>query len=390
LLLPCPFAEAGLAVFPGNGHTSGGNWVYYTLGAPQRGLEEWDFYFGGIPVLAAAADGGGGLYLQVPPHPPGTVNVCHEYHEPVESGIRCTAATYTYYDAPVIISMTPKEQSFLPDPVVVTFLGGGFSIYPGIEVIFGDQSASDVVFDYERGTLTCTPPPFPQGNRVPLIVDVRIINPGGGETVLPGAYSYGQVLPRITELADSKMPAFRSGKYILIRANRIILGNALVYFDGIPAYAEVFRFEGQSVNNIRCIAPPHAPGKVDVTVVNADGGTYTAKNAFEYTGAASTDFHSSDTDKNFRISVSEILRAIQFFNSDSIHCDAATEDGYAVGLEGDQTCAPHASDYDPQDWKLSLPELLQLIQFYNLYCYEPCTSDRSGYCPPIDYRETRE
>jgi len=386
LLLACSDARAsGNFLLPSAGHISGGNWVSCFFRGPEE-PEKWTYYFGDTPALAA--QGSDGLYLLVPPaDTPGTVDFCYEFAD--QPGVSCVAGAYTYYAAPKISSMTPKEQSFLPDPFTVTFRAVGLSIYPGIKVIFGNQSASNVEYDYDRGELYCTPPPFPEGSPIPLTVDVRVINPGGGETVLPGAYTYKQIIPRIKRIDQSKIPSFRTGREVFVFVDRVLLGAAQVYFDGIPAFAKVYRDDFNDYNFIVATPPPHAQGKVDVTVFNADGGTYTAKNAFEYTGTASTNFHSSDTDKNFRISISEILRAVQLFNSDGFHCDATSEDGYASGLEGDQTCMPHASDYDPQDWKLSLPELLQLIQFYNLFCYEPCTSDPSGYCPPIDYRETR-
>jgi hypothetical protein len=94
--------------------------------------------------------------------------------------------------------------------------------------------------------------------------------------------------------------------------------------------------------------------------------------------------HSADTTPDNRISLSELLRLIQFFNVGELHCQADTEDGYAPG-GGDQTCAPHASDYNPQDWVISLSELLRLIQFFNSggYHYCPDQNTEDGYCPGV-------
>ncbi len=74
--------------------------------------------------------------------------------------------------------------------------------------------------------------------------------------------------------------------------------------------------------------------------------------------------HSADTDQDQLISLSEVLRVVQFFNSDGFHCETGTEDGYAPG-SGDTTCATHDSDYNPQDWSVNLSALLRVIQFYN-------------------------
>ncbi len=94
-------------------------------------------------------------------------------------------------------------------------------------------------------------------------------------------------------------------------------------------------------------------------------------------------FHSADQDQDTRISLSELLRAIQFFNSNGFHCEAGTEDGFAPG-SGNQNCAPHASDYNPHDWIIGLSELLRLIQFFNSGGYHACEGSEDGFCPGID------
>ena len=90
--------------------------------------------------------------------------------------------------------------------------------------------------------------------------------------------------------------------------------------------------------------------------------------------------HSADIDGNGHISLSELLRVIQFFNSTGYHCDAGTEDGYSPGAE-DQACAQHTSDYRPADWLINLSELLRLIQLYNMGPLIPCLEGEDGFCP---------
>jgi hypothetical protein len=94
--------------------------------------------------------------------------------------------------------------------------------------------------------------------------------------------------------------------------------------------------------------------------------------------------HSADTNSDNKIELTELLRIIQFFNSGGFHCQAGTEDGYAPGFDGDHTCTPHASDYNTQDWKINLSELLRVIQFYHLG-YHLCVgeSTEDGYCPGL-------
>lgn len=90
--------------------------------------------------------------------------------------------------------------------------------------------------------------------------------------------------------------------------------------------------------------------------------------------------HTADVDADFRVSLSELLRVVQFFNARAYHCDASTEDGYAVGTGSQSGCAPHHSDYVPQDWSISLSEVLRLVQLYNNGGYIPCETGEDGFC----------
>ncbi len=102
----------------------------------------------------------------------------------------------------------------------------------------------------------------------------------------------------------------------------------------------------------------------------------------DYDGAILS--HSADPNGDGQINLTELLRVIQFYNSGGFHCEEGTEDGYAPG-PGDQTCAPHSSDYAPSgpDWRIVLTELLRIIQFYNSGGYHPCPDEgtEDGFCP---------
>ncbi len=89
--------------------------------------------------------------------------------------------------------------------------------------------------------------------------------------------------------------------------------------------------------------------------------------------------HSADQDQDFHISLSELLRCIQFFNLNEYHCETTSEDGYAPG-EGDQKCTRHAGDYTDPAWKINLTELLRLIQLYNSHGYHPCDGGEDSFC----------
>ena len=74
--------------------------------------------------------------------------------------------------------------------------------------------------------------------------------------------------------------------------------------------------------------------------------------------------HKADQDGDWSISLPELLRIIQLYNIGSYHCDASTSDGYSPG-PGESACDPHDADYNPADWIVSFTELLRVIQFYN-------------------------
>jgi len=95
--------------------------------------------------------------------------------------------------------------------------------------------------------------------------------------------------------------------------------------------------------------------------------------------------HSADQNADYQIDMTELLRVIQFQNILGYHCDESSEDGYAPGWIGDQTeCEPHSSDYNPQNWRIELPETLRAIQFFNIGDYYACAEGEDGFCPGVN------
>lgn len=93
-------------------------------------------------------------------------------------------------------------------------------------------------------------------------------------------------------------------------------------------------------------------------------------------------FLDADQDHDESISLSELLRLVQFYNARGYHCEAGTEDGFAPGA-GETNCTPHNTDYAPQDWSIRLTELSRAIQIYNIGEYEYCPGQATedGFCP---------
>ncbi len=92
-------------------------------------------------------------------------------------------------------------------------------------------------------------------------------------------------------------------------------------------------------------------------------------------------FHSADTNEDNTISLSELLRVIQFYNSSGFGCMTGTEDGF-VPQGTDDSCDSHFSDYAPQDWAINTSELLRAIQLFNVGSYELCSGSEDGVCLP--------
>lgn len=92
------------------------------------------------------------------------------------------------------------------------------------------------------------------------------------------------------------------------------------------------------------------------------------------------DRHMTDINNDFMISLSELLRAIQFYNFGGYSCAGPgeiTEDGFKPG--GIPSCGFHDLDYQIRDGDIDLSELLRGVQFYNAggfyWCPKEYTED---------------
>jgi hypothetical protein len=93
--------------------------------------------------------------------------------------------------------------------------------------------------------------------------------------------------------------------------------------------------------------------------------------------------HTGDTTGDGEFNLSELLRVVQLYNAGVFSCGTG-EDGFQVGQAGGQTCQSHGADYSggTPNWRLTLTELLRIVQFFNLQGYYRCqTASEDGYCP---------
>lgn len=154
-----------------------------------------------------------------------------------------------------------------------------------------------------------------------------------------------------------------------------------VLITAVPAVGSAFAgWGGADATDVQ----PDANTAIALIIMNGNkvltAGFDVAAGEGEGEGETAPPFATADRDQNLRFSLSELLRIIQLYNSDGFHCDGAGEDGFALG-SGDQSCAPHTSDYTPRDWRIALSELLRAIQFYNANGYHVCAGSEDGYCP---------
>lgn len=90
--------------------------------------------------------------------------------------------------------------------------------------------------------------------------------------------------------------------------------------------------------------------------------------------------HTADINGDFQLSLSELLRVIQFYNGMGYGCAAGTEDGYQIS-SGTRDCGQHNSDYSPADWQINMRELLRSVQFFNSHGYYENPASEDGFAP---------
>lgn len=331
-----------------------------------------------------------------------------------------SGASYTVPDAFEFIALVPEFRSITPATgyvaggervkisVVDAFTDGRLSVY------FNGVEALDLVYDgVENGvqTFSCTVPPGEAGT-----ADVLLVNLDNGSATAEMAYTYKpfavndeceNALPlpfgkdisiRTIDATPSELPGGCADDGVIrkdiwyeftpVQFGTLDFGKrgswGVQVFGGCGEDNQVCLLLGYMEASIQLagcktyylrFTTSSGSGKADISFIPTDP-------ACDPSDPILDSRLSADTDGDFRISLSEVLRMIQFYNSGGYQCSEGTEDGFAPHLGG-RDCRPHESDYNPQDWKFELTEILRLIQFYNSESYFPCALDRGedGFCP---------
>lgn len=95
-------------------------------------------------------------------------------------------------------------------------------------------------------------------------------------------------------------------------------------------------------------------------------------------------YHSGDTNNDFNLSNSEVMRVLQLLRAGGYQCadeGEVTEDGYKPGAGTNHSFPPHHSDFNKQDWSISMTELLRFIQFFGSGGYHRDASTEDGFAP---------
>lgn len=213
-------------------------------------VEASEVRIGGIrATITDRDDNGTRLTVTLPPGEPGLADVA----------VRNLNGTVTLRDA-----FTWYEELFVDDiqPRYASVTGGvevrlaGIGLLADSAVDFGGASASVIASEIDRQRLRVTVPPGEPG-----VVDLDVTNTNGQWTG-PRAFLYvaDQDGPFALDGVVPDRVSTRGGEDILIGGNAFD-DDTTVYIDGTPAPCVVERAQ-----LLRCTAPPHAEGPVDLTL----------------------------------------------------------------------------------------------------------------------------
>ncbi len=131
-------------------------------------------------------------------------------------------------------------------------------------------------------------------------------------------------------------------------------------------------------------------GTASATVLVSNANIGTAERV-DIDQAGVEQYHSGDTNHDFKFSVSELIRMNQLYRETSSHayyCNPAGGelDGFGTGVNlAAHNCKAHSGDYNPQDWRFSVGEMVRITQFFratpdHTYCYNPTGEDGFTVC----------
>ncbi len=259
-----------------------------TLGGARVQLSGWNFNdaggtrvtFGGVDATSVAVYSEGYGYnpyvnCVAPPHAAGAVDVVI-INPDGQSYTLSNGFEYTQAPPPAPSSITPAEGTTLGG-TEVNISGLNFSWNGTIRVTFGGVDATNVHIGsggyMTPPVLVCTTPAHATGTAA-----VVVINSDGQTGTLPNGFTYTQApAPTLSSLSPGR-GLTEGGVLVSLEGTGFAqIGTTRVTFGGAEATDVTV-----SGDTIRCAAPAHAVGAVDVTVINPDGLTGSLPGAFSY------------------------------------------------------------------------------------------------------------
>ncbi|MDN5331326.1 MAG: large repetitive protein [Tepidanaerobacteraceae bacterium] len=194
------------------------------------------------------------------------------------------------------------------DPLHGTIYGGtlvkitGVRFSKGAKVYFGGVESPEVTVD-DTGTLAvAVTPPYTTGSAdIPVDgkypVKVVLVNPDGGLAVFDGNFEFSipQSSPKIIGIAPPKGP-FSGGNLVTVEGMDFRPGAKVLFGTAEAVVEKIEDDQGRSPDEdgfvsgtkISVTVPAGTPGKVDVRVVNPDGGLALLKTGYEYLNVTGT------------------------------------------------------------------------------------------------------
>ncbi len=244
---------------PNGGSISGGNSVVIV---GNNLLGSTAVSFGGIAATSFVVNSNTQITAVAPARPAGPVTVS------VTTPVGVVNATYTYYVAPTITSITPLTGGTNGGTSVV-ITGTNFVGITG--VTFGGTSATSYTVN-SANQITATTPARAAG-----IVQVQVTNPAGS-AVSPSSYTYFAP-PTITSISPNTGSNVGGTTVVITGTN--LTGTTSVRFGANAATS----FTVNSANQITAVTPVGTIGAVTVQVI-APGGTATG--SYTYSVSAPT------------------------------------------------------------------------------------------------------
>lgn len=260
------------AVSPASGPAAGGTVLTIEGAGFVAGSE---VRVGGAPAAEIRVEGAGRVTAVTPPHAGGPCDV-----EVISPGgvVAAARASFRYVEAPALSSLAPGHVPAAGGTVILR----GAHFAAGASVRFGGALAAAPPDRRSAEELVAV-----AGAQAPGLVDVTVENPDGQRSTLPSALRFDAEPPPPppppAPLAlDAVAPAAgpEGGGTVLTLTGAGFDASASVTVGGVPATVTA-----SGAGALTAVAPPHAPGRVDVAVANPGGASATLAGAFTYVAA---------------------------------------------------------------------------------------------------------